>query len=483
MKSIEDLPNDVLFHLFRNFLDFNSKLSAELVCKRWHEIGNLSFDSKKTLIIADYEIYESRIKTLNLKRNISLVKMVSFHLIERSEKKDKKFISIILRKYKNLENLCICLKFTKCNKLLDLVSQFCPKTIQYLRIELSDCSVNNRTLIISQEEVIQLSEKIPELKYFYIDFGILFINEISLQTIFTKWTKLESFIMHTPCFRGRVYNSELGNTLSTEFIGEHFGLINNRLVKLEMPGNILNNYAITKIPENILKRLLLFKLNINSIELICRKFSSLIYFGFSIEININEDDMYFLMENVGKLQNLKELYFAIFSGVAVNYNCVKFLRKCNQLIHLQIDQTLMSRDSIDAITRYLPQIQSLEIWTSGFNQNFHHYLTDNTISNIRHLKQLRKLNFRGQRNISDSSIAHIICALEAIVQIDVRTTKASIITLKVCIHRSLQSDQTIELFIHETPISKLFNNYQLKRIEICRHLVLSNEEYDYKIQF
>jgi hypothetical protein len=121
--------------------------------------------------------------------------MVSFHLIEKSEKKDKKFISIILRKYKNLENLCICLKFTKYNKLLDLVSQFCPKTLQYLRIELSDCCFNNKTLIISEEEVIQLSERIPELKYFYIDFVILFINELSLQTVFTKWTKLESFIM------------------------------------------------------------------------------------------------------------------------------------------------------------------------------------------------------------------------------------------------------------------------------------------------
>jgi hypothetical protein len=68
---------------------------------------------------------------------------------------------------------------------------------------------------------------------------------------------------------------------------------------------------------------------------------------------MNEDDMYLLMENIAKLHNLLStiLYFAIISGVAVNYNCVKSLRKCNQLIDLQIDQTLMSRDSIDAITK------------------------------------------------------------------------------------------------------------------------------------
>jgi hypothetical protein len=52
--------------------------------------------------------------------------------------------------------------------------------------------------------------------------------------------------------------------LSTELID--FGLISNRLVKLEMPANILNNNAITKIPENIIKRLLLFKLNINEMK-------------------------------------------------------------------------------------------------------------------------------------------------------------------------------------------------------------------------
>jgi hypothetical protein len=56
IKSIKDLPNDVLFDLFSNFFDFNSKLSTELVCKGWHQIGKLSFDSKRTLIIADYKL-------------------------------------------------------------------------------------------------------------------------------------------------------------------------------------------------------------------------------------------------------------------------------------------------------------------------------------------------------------------------------------------------------------------------------------------
>jgi hypothetical protein len=56
IKWIKDLPNDVLFDLFSNFFDFNSKLSTELVCKRWHQIEKLSFDSKRTLIIADYKL-------------------------------------------------------------------------------------------------------------------------------------------------------------------------------------------------------------------------------------------------------------------------------------------------------------------------------------------------------------------------------------------------------------------------------------------
>jgi hypothetical protein len=54
---------DLLLNTSKN--NIKSKLSAELVRKRWHEIANLSFDSKRTLIIADYKLHENRIKTLN----------------------------------------------------------------------------------------------------------------------------------------------------------------------------------------------------------------------------------------------------------------------------------------------------------------------------------------------------------------------------------------------------------------------------------
>jgi hypothetical protein len=62
--------------------NIKSKLLAELVRKRWHEIAKLSFDSKKHLLLLtiNYKLYENRIKTLTT---------VSFDSIERSEKKVK----------------------------------------------------------------------------------------------------------------------------------------------------------------------------------------------------------------------------------------------------------------------------------------------------------------------------------------------------------------------------------------------------------
>lgn len=483
--SIEDLPNDYMLHLFTNFLDFNSRLEVEKVCKLWYQLIRLSFDIKRCLIISDYELHENRIKRLNLsQRRVSIVKMVSFHLIERTELKDRKFISLIVRKYSSLETLCLCLKFTKCSsKILELICKYCSKTLINLRIEMSDCSVNNRTLFIQHEEVRLMSEQFRRLRYLYLDFVILFIHEQTLHTIFTECPRIETIIFHTPCFRGCVYNSELENTLSQEFVGDNFETFGQSIVKLELPGNVLNLNAIRRLPETTnLKRLLIFKLNLNCIETICKKFPKLNYFGFSIENNINEEDMYSLMENVGHLRHLDQLYMAIMSGVAINYNCIKLLRSCHRLSSLQIDQTLMSREGVDAISRYFPDIEDLQLWTSGLNQNFHHCLNDSIIANVKKLRSLKSLNFRGQRNISDNSIANIVSNCPLLRIIDVRTTKAAIVTLQALISKSQTFGTTIEAFIHETPISRLFGQ-EIKRFEISKNLMLSNEDYDYKINF
>ena len=231
-----------------------------------------------------------------------------------------------------------------------------------------------------------------------------------------------------------------------------------------------------------LKRLLIFKLNINTIETICRKFPKLNYFGFSIENNINEEDMYNLMENIGHLHQLQQLYVAIMSGIAINYNCIKLLRSCHHLSSLQIDQTLMSKEGVDAITRFFPNVQDLQLWTSGLNQNFHHCLNDSIITNIKKLKSLKTLNFRGQRNISDNCIANIVSNCPLLQCLDIRTTKAAIVTLQSLISKSQNFARTIEVFVHETPISRLFGQ-DIKRFEISKHLMLSNEDYDYKINF
>ena len=483
--NIVDLPKDCLYYLFNNFFDFNLKLVIEKVCRLFQELIDLSFESKRCLIVTDYELTDSRINALNLsKRKVSVVKMVSFHLIERTEIKDRNFISSVLKKHKNLQTLCICLKFTKCNNnFLELVSKHCNHSLTNLRIELSECSVNNRTLMVSEEEVIAISEKTPNLKYFYIDFVILFIHEQSLHKMITKWPKIETIIFHTPCFRGCVYNSEMENTLSSEFSGELFAYLGPSVVKMELPGNVLNFNAVNRIPETTnLKRLLVFKLNINCIETICKRFPKLHYFGFSIENNTNEDDMYHLMANIGKLHHLEQLYMAIINGIPVNNNCIKMLRSCLQLKSLQIDQTSMSKDGVDAIFRYFPSIENLELWTSGLNQNFHHCLTDDSVVSIKKLKHLKSLNIRGQRNICDNSIANIVANCHLLESIDVRTTKAAIITIKVLIDKSKTSKKTIEVFVHETPISRIFGQ-DFKRFELCEHLLLSNEEYDYKINF
>ena len=484
-QSIEDLPNDFLFYLFSDFLDFNSKIESQKVCKLWKQLIDFSFRSKRCLIISDYELNDNRINRLNLsQKKVSVIKMVSFHLIDRTENKDKKFISMVLKKHQNLKTLCICLKFTKCNnKYFELIAKYCSDSLTNLRIELSECSVNNRTLIVGLEEMALICEKIPNLKYFYIDFVILFIYERSLQTLFSKWPQIETVIFHTPCFRGCVYNSELENTLSSEFIGDHFMYLGPSVIKMEVPGNVLNWNAINRIPTNTnLKRLLVFKLNLNSIEAICEKFPKLDFFGFSIENETNEDDMYNLLEKIGSLHHLEQLYMAITNGIAINHNCVKLLRSCVRLKSLQIDQTLLSKEGMEAIIKFFPTLQNLEVWTSGLNQNFHHCLNDSIAIDIKKLKFLKSLNLRGQRNILDNTIANIITNCLLLQSIDVRTTKAAIITLKVLIEKCKTSKKTMEVYIHETPISRIFSQ-DFKRFEICEHLLLNNEDYDYKINF
>lgn len=251
--SIKDLPNDYMIYLFSNYLDFNCKLEVEKVCKLWHQLIGLSFATKRCLIISDFELHSSRIKSLNVSqqyRKVSIVKMVSFHRRDRTEAKDKGFLSLIIRKYRNLETLSLSLKYTKCNdKVLELICKYCGKTLTNLRIEMSECSVNNRTLIVSHSEVQMMIERFPNLRYLYMDFVILLIQEQSLHTIFSKCPNIETVIFHTPCFRGCVYNSELENSLSSEFVGDHIGdSVGPSVVKLELPANILNVNAIGRLP-------------------------------------------------------------------------------------------------------------------------------------------------------------------------------------------------------------------------------------------
>ncbi len=152
-----------------------------------------------------------------------------------------------------------------------------------------------------------------------------------------------------------------------------------------------------------------------SIDTISQKFDSISSLTISNSIKFeNISDGNLLMQNIGKLNRLKKLNLFIESDSSIlSNNAFKQLKSCRNLIALQIESSRLTTDSIEAISRFLPQLLKSDLTYVGFDGD-----SDQCISWIQHFKYLECIKLSTTPEITDKSTINIINSCHSLRYID-----------------------------------------------------------------
>ncbi|CAG2100166.1 unnamed protein product, partial [Medioppia subpectinata] len=416
--TINCLPNEILMKICHK-LDFQSKLRAQLVCKRWYRLIEHTFAVKTSLLIEDTEsrLHGRRYgdyKPYGLDINgghqsiVSLSPFLATNTITRSD--FQRLLTMVVAKFPNLNTLYVCLMKCHINRrLLRTVTASCDRDLQQLSIVCCD-----KKITVTEQEVLAMTVKYPNLRVFQFESFYVLIKEKTIKELLKNLPKLEVFILMS-----LLSNSEQHIDVET-YKGKVFKYMNSGIQVIKTPGYLFNDNAIQCLAHkqpNHMKTLRVFDIMaLKSMSLIADRFQSLrCLYCSSFSPNVTSDQMRRFFGDISRLDQLEKLHLLIdHDQPIIGYPEIKPLKACLKLRSLRIESTALTVDCVEGIARFVPQLQKLELTYVRFPA-----APALCMAPIETLKRLSYLKVSTTPELSDDLLIKLVKSCPQLTRVDV----------------------------------------------------------------
>ena len=450
MVSINNLPLEVILIIFK-LLDLKSLLNAKNVSQHWHRLVTQLLNSYKGLLIQDFGCRKlsgrcGNFNMIHLQYNRVFRVSLSDFKRHGSYFYNRHFlITNIISKFRSLRILYLCLMNgpeTQFN-LLSMITDYCHSDLRHLTL------ITRRRVYLGIYEIQRFCTKFPNLRIFQFEATELDVCALGIGLLLKRLSKLEAFIIfdsiHSYERILRVLDSPHQCTPNCPRDCQQilFSGISQSIRMIKVTGELMSKKAIRSIPDSQMRNLSNLHIcnfdGIKSIELMANKFSHLQSLTLSNSYTLK--DRYKgdkLMSSVSRLTELKKLHLFIETEVCIfTYESFALLKRLSDLTTLQIESTCLKSECIEAICRFLPQINKLDLTYIVFPES-----SSQSISWISNLKKLECLKLSATPELEDSSTNSIIEECHFLSYLDFsRSDFLSEETLKACIKKAQKNQE------------------------------------------